>query len=103
MLCGPDDFFKKAKHILPWDDEPGEHAADTGLVKHIFQHSVVRGIACAALELPTEPNTYTELSPCSPLNPGWDVGPRSMGVSVTVVPPSTVANKIFKHCKDCAN
>ena len=100
MLCGPDAFFKKARHIMLWDDEDDEDALDV--------QPTAQNLHCSLLQCPTSlapPGAtaaiaHAELSPCSPLDAGWEVGPLSMGVSVAVLPPSTVANKILKHCKD---
>ena len=93
MLCGPDAFWKKAKDILPWNDDDSDAECIKGMVTQTASvQNVPSTISrCAAV--------YDE-NPFGPLPKNWEIGPLSMGVSIAVKSPSTVANKILKHCKD---
>lgn len=95
MLCGPDAFWEKAKDILPWNDDDDDSVA--ACAKGVLpQTALVRNVSSTI----SRSAAVCDENPFGPLPKNWEFGPLSMGVSIAVKPPSTVANKSLKHCKD---
>lgn len=97
MLCGPEQFFKGAKSILPWGDDPDSpprkvESVTTRCLDPKKNPGLERSICRSAFDL--------ELSPHSDLVEGWESGPTGVGVSVHVLRPSSSVGKILQHCKD---
>lgn len=93
MLCGPDAFFRKAKHIMPWhDDDDEDDGEPQGPPPTISRRVMMHSVQIDRRQF--DGNPFSDL-PCD-----WRVQPEQMGVSVAVLPPSIVACKILRHCKE---
>ena len=95
VLCGPEHFFKHGKSILPWCDDPDSPQA----AKHVKKTPEFRKIP-PVTRSPSDATHDMEFSPSSPLPCGWECEPKSVGISIRVLPPSTTAGKLLLHCKD---
>ena len=95
MLCGPEQFFKSAKTILPWGDEPDSPQAPRkvqSVTSHFPDHKKNPGLCRSAFDL--------GFSPHSDLVEGWELAPKGAGVSIQVLQPSCGVGKILQHCKE---
>lgn len=83
---GPDSFFKHAKSILPWHDEPDSPQAVVEKPVTTF---------CPAVAAPP----ILEKNPHEQLPADWQRNPLQSGIAISVTSPSLSAGNILKHCK----
>ena len=92
MSWSPHDFFRRARDIMPWHDEPVSP-----------RRQMLNTSSFGSMDYPATSRDAgsDEKSPHSPLPHNWTYGPSKLaGLSIRVQPPSTTAGLILRHCKD---
>ena len=95
MLCGPERSFRNAKAILPWHDEDDSPQGHKPSPRHLCFLNECKGVVAVQDE-----QHLLEQSPFSSLPRDWQKSPRSFGITISVLEPSSSVGEILRHCKD---